>query len=162
MVAAVTATVCAAVSTGGCWTGSRDLESWESETKEANWRWFIDERELAAPDGILRVDIGVNGYLINFFRVDRLEATDQDGRACPFAGASVQIIKGGTHVIIRVKADQARADKVIIRARIMLNDKTADVVVGLRRRTIEERWVNPDWEWTHMEEPRSLTVSERP
>ena len=93
---------------------------------------------------------------IKEFMVMACEARDQGGRLCPLVGCGAGFAMGGTRMWIGIKPDEALARQVTIKATLVLNDRTADLEVAVRRRTEQERGVNWDLEWTFLKEPHLL------
>jgi hypothetical protein len=108
--------------------------------------------------GIFKVD---TERRIETFVVESIEANDQSGQNCSFAGVSIEKAKGGVSIALGTRVEPGKTEKVIIKTRIVLNGDAIDVTCGFRKRTIAERKaMNPDQEWTYLDNPKEVKVTE--
>lgn len=144
---------------------------WSNEGKNMNRRIRVREIYPYDPNtSILRTTISIffpdmAEARIMDFEIQNIEATDQRGQVCPFAGVWTGVVKGGLDIELRNKIDPEKAEKVTVRAHLVLNRDIIEVTCGFRKRTAAERAaLNYNWEWTYLEgaeEPKAKIVGRR-
>ena len=118
-----------------------------------------DSRTLSANIKVAWLE-SIHKMRISRFRLEGLDAVDQDGRACEFGNTGIHIGKGGLYVHVATKLPEDGAERIIIQGRFVLNDDLIEFTAGFRKRTDAERAaLNQTWEWTSVDDPWELKVS---
>jgi len=99
---------------------------------------------------------------VDFVALEYIEAIDQSGQDRSFGGITIEKAKGGISITLGTRIVPEKTEKIIVKAKLILNDDVIDVTCGYRKRTAAERKaLNSDEEWTYLDSPKEVRVSER-